>query len=656
MQLLMLILSILALFIGPLLYQSFKTRTYWYRLLDGFVVVMITGIVCLEVLPEVLAHHPLSGMILLGAGLMGPTVLEHLFHRMAHQVHWTALFIGTLGLVAHAFVDGVILSEISSGAFSSESMLGWGIILHRIPVGLTIWMLLLPRLGRERAVITLGMLIAGTFFGFGYEAVMGTWSSGEGLILFQALAAGSILHVVLHRPHESHREQITREQSRLYRYGEGLGNVIGLGALVLVALLHTAEAGRHAHGLELLGGISNTFWALALESAPALLLAYLVGGMMIAFLPGASIRWMQRGAAPVRSVKGVVVGLPLPICTCGVLPLYRSLIKRGAPPTAAMAFLIATPELGFDALLISIPLLGGDMTVIRLVAAAAIALTVGWAIGGFVERSEPTAATPSNASAPGAAAPVKERIQRGLREGFGSLVDDTAPWILVGLLIAALAEPLLQQGWLQALSPSVEVVLFALLGLPVYVCASGATPIVAVLLMNSVSPGAALAFLLTGPATNISTYGILSQVHNRKTALLFGILTTACAVALGYLVNLGTPYIDLLTGVDFDAEQSTWLQRIALVLLLLVFLASLLRRGARAFFAEVTSGFSLAGSHDHHQHEHDHDHHQDGHGTNGKTSTDAASSNGHSGREEAVPAGHSSDGNEGSCHCNHCVT
>ena len=134
---------------------------------------------------------------------------------------------------------------------------------------------------------------------------------------------------------------------------------VGLLILWAIIVLHPGHVGEHHHGAES-GFFSETgelFWGMALESAPALLLAYFAGGLIGTLMPAASIRWMRKGAPLTRSVKGVAVGLPLPICTCGVLPLYRSLIKKGAPATAAMAFLIATPELGIDALLISIPLL-----------------------------------------------------------------------------------------------------------------------------------------------------------------------------------------------------------------------------------------------------------------------------------------------------------
>lgn len=601
MPLLMLFLSLAALLSGPALFPFFHARRHLYRLLDGFIVIVISGIVLVEVLPEVIAHNAPGGILLLGLGLLGPTILERVFHRAARQVHRTALMIGVMGIIAHAFVDGVALFELPDAGSYRQSMLGLGIILHRIPVGLTLWWLLLPRYGKGIALAGLVVMMAGTVGGYYFGTEMGHLVMGDGALLFQAFVAGAILHVVIHRPHESHlpvTETPDIASRFFHRRAEGIGNLIGLIVVVGIVALDPHEGG---HG-ELAAFYKETgriFWGLALESAPALLLAYLIGGMMSSFLPSASIRWMQRGPALARSVKGVVVGLPLPICTCGVLPLYRTLIKRGAPPTAAMAFLIATPELGFDALLISIPLLGGDMTVVRLVAAGVIALVVGWVVGRWVERGASEAASVDTEEKAEAPASVRKRVRSGLAEGFGGLVDDTAPWILLGILIAALAQPLLGQGWLQQLPDGVEVLFFALLGLPIYVCASGATPIVAVMLINGISPGAALAFLLTGPATNVSTYGILTQVHNQKTALLFGLMTTGMAVALGMFVNLLQPYLTLLTAAELDLDHAGLLQQISLVLLLTIFATSLLRQGARAFVGEITSGFKLTPVHNH---------------------------------------------------------
>lgn len=591
----MLLVSLIALIIGPYLFKVFEERPYFYRLMDGLIVVVITGIVILEVAPELMAHIPIAGTLLVMAGFAGPTILEKLFHKAASQVHRTALLVGVAGIVIHTIVDGVALGQL--GEHGGE-LLGWGVVLHRLPVGITIWWLIEPRYGKWTAFAVLGVMSIGTVGGYTMAFDIAPFASGEGMLLLKALVAGAILHVVIHRPRSVKGPQPEGKAGFLFKWAEGIGNLAGLAILSAILFFHTETPGSHNHGAVMDAEMLSIFWGMALESAPALLLAYICGGLMSEFLPATSIRWMKRGKGLSRSAKGMAVGLPLPVCTCGVLPLYQSLIKKGAPPTAAMAFLIATPELGLDALLISVPLLGADMTIVRLGAAASIALLIGWAVGTWTEKTTPAIEVePENK--PQALKKLSTRVREGLREGFGGLVDDTAPWILVGLLVAALAHPLLSQGWIQSLPSGVEVLVFALLGLPIYVCASGATPIVAVLLINGISPGAALAFLMTGPATNVSTFGILAQLHNRNIAIVFGFATMIIAVTMGMLVNTVWPSIGLLSASDLDLEQTSLLQQVSLVLLSLLFLMSLLRRGARAFVGEVTSNFRFVSSHNH---------------------------------------------------------
>ena len=109
--LVMLVASLFALVIGPSLFRLFATRQHFYRLMDGFIVVLITGIVIIEVLPEMLEHLPLVGSGLIIAGFVGPTILERLFHKAARQVHHTALLIGVAGIIIHTIIDGVILLQ-----------------------------------------------------------------------------------------------------------------------------------------------------------------------------------------------------------------------------------------------------------------------------------------------------------------------------------------------------------------------------------------------------------------------------------------------------------------------------------------------------------------------------------------------------------------
>jgi len=270
-----------------------------------------------------------------------------------------------------------------------------------------------------------------------------------------------------------------------------------------------------------------------------------------------------------------------------------------------MAFLVATPELGIDAVLLSFPLLGADVTFARIVCAALVALAVGVFVGGRVASQT----TPSEVQAESIFERPPEfaaRVRLALHSGLVEVVDHTAPWILVGLVVAAAVQPSLQAEWLQTLPGGVEVLVFALLGLPVYVCASGATPLVAVLLAANVSAGAGVAFLLAGPATNITTFGVLSGLHGRRAALHFGALIVAVCVGLGLAINVLFPGMAdgvLVLGGHHEVSTVQWVSLGGLILLCV---ASFLREGPRGFFGQVIS--QVEDDCDDHCHDDGHDH------------------------------------------------
>lgn len=226
------------------------------------------------------------------------------------------------------------------------------------------------------------------------------------------------------------------------------------------------------------------------------------------------------------------------------------------------------------------------MTIIRVVGAAVVAFAVGWLVGRITPATGDGAAETPESEGPHPS--FAARVRGGLRIGFRNVVDDTAPWILAGLGVAALAMPFLEGAPLASLPGGLDVVLFALVGVPTYVCASAATPMVAALIMGGLSPGAALAFLITGPATNVTTFGVLTQLHGRQAAAAFSVAIIALSVSLGYLVNAFFGDIQRVSITTLGAESASLLQVVALIGLSVVFGLSLLRRGPRGFLAELT--------------------------------------------------------------------
>ena len=188
--------------------------------------------------------------------------------------------------------------------------------------------------------------------------------------------------------------------------------------------------------------------------------------------------------------------------------------------------------------------------------------------------------------ASGGKAPLTARLRTGLSQGLGEVVDSTAPWIIVGLALAALVHGLVGTRWSELVPPGFEVEIMALVGMPVYVCAAGATPLVAVLVLNGVSPGAALAFLITGPATNVTTLGVLTRLHGRRIALLFAASVVVITVILGRAVNSLTEVAGVVPDLEHAGHGVGW-RDLCLAALGVLVLASMVRRGPRAFAGEV---------------------------------------------------------------------
>jgi len=569
------LLSLLALAAGPAVYQLARVAGYMLAALDGFVFVAISGLVLLHIIPESFA---LGGWVAIAAGLVGlmlPGAVEHRLTRLAPRVHAVALLLGLLAIVLHAFSDGVALTAASAGAADHrQHMLPMAVVLHRLPVGLTIWFLLRPLYGIRAALGVLMLIAVATGAGFASgSAVVGALAS-QGRAVFQAAVSGALLHVVVHRSYPL-TESVSEGTQR--SWSGGIGAVGGLALIWGITFGHGVDPE--------IAAAAQAFAALAHQSAPALLLAYVSAGLIAAFLPAASVAWMGRGGSLSQALRGIAFGLPLPICSCGVVPLYRSLVSQGVPATAAMAFLVATPELSLDAVLVSVPLLGASFTAARVACAAVVALLIAWTLGRFA----PILPGAEVCHAPSAEAtrPVGARLRRAVRIGLGEAVDATAPWLLLGLAVAAFAHPLLRGEWFSLVPESLEVVLFAMLGMPAYVCASGATPLVAVLIYKGASPGAALAFLLTGPATNITTFGVLARIHGRRLALLFGAGIAVASAALGLLVNGVLPWDEGARSLSQVGDEAMGWGDLSLAALGLLFLLSLVRRGPRGFAAEL---------------------------------------------------------------------
>lgn len=309
----------------------------------------------------------------------------------------------------------------------------------------------------------------------------------------------------------------------------------------------------------------ENLWSLYLDAAPWLLLGLVVAGLLKAWLPEERLtRWLgDEGLWPV--VKAALIGAPLPLCSCGVVPAALGLRRAGASNGATVSFLIATPETGPDSIALSYALLGPFMAVVRPVAAVLSAIASGLLAGmaGGRAQTAPAAAPAAGCCASGSCASVESpaggeggalaRTLGGLRYAVTDILDDIAGWLIVGLVLAAVVmtwvPPLAIAAWGSGLG---AMLLMLLVGIPMYICATASTPLAAGLLLAGVSPGAVLVFLLAGPATNIATIGIVQRELGRWATLAYlgGLAASALVMGLATDALVGAWGIDIIAEIE----------------------------------------------------------------------------------------------------------
>ncbi len=277
--------------------------------------------------------------------------------------------------------------------------------------------------------------------------------------------------------------------------------------------------------------------ALVLEAAPWVVLGLLVAGLIKAGLPmaGLAARLQGRGLAAVGGAA--LLGAPLPLCSCGVLPAAFGLRRAGASKGATTSFLISTPETGVDSVLLSYVLLGPVFAVVRPVVAVASAIFTGLAVAVAIrdEAAPFSAPQPAEGCCCGEMAEERTGLIAGLRYAFADLWDDIALWLAGGLLAAAVvvtvAPPDVLAAWAQG--PLAMLVVLAV-SVPMYVCASASTPLALALLHAGVSPGTALVFLLAGPATNLAGLALVRRELGGATMAIYlaGVVLTSLAAGL----------------------------------------------------------------------------------------------------------------------------
>jgi uncharacterized membrane protein YraQ (UPF0718 family) len=332
------------------------------------------------------------------------------------------------------------------------------------------------------------------------------------------------------------------------------------------------------------------FVALFAESAPYLLLGLLLAGGIRLLIPD---KWIQKILGKDSSVvTAALIGTPLPLCSCSVIPAAMGIRRAGASKASTASFMVATPETGVDSIGITLALMGPIMAIARPVAAILSAIVAGKLVRMWDVETPPKQEAVTSCCKKGSIAPqlsVWGKTQAVVQYGFGQLLSDFMGWLLVGLLFAALIQTFVPASFLTQYGSGVfAMVLVIIISIPMYICATASTPIAAGLMLSGISPGAALVFMLAGPATNIATLMVVkNELGIRSLAgYLFGVIFTA--LGMGLLLDAILDYFDMTISVMMGQhdEMTSLLYSVAAVVL-----ASLIAfqygKKAKAFFESV---------------------------------------------------------------------
>lgn len=285
---------------------------------------------------------------------------------------------------------------------------------------------------------------------------------------------------------------------------------------------------------------------LFVEMSPYLLMGFFFAGLLHVWMGERYIRKHFSGSGWLSVIKAALFGVPLPVCSCGVIPLAESLRRDGASKSATMSFLVSTPSSGVDSIMATYALMGPVMAVFRPVASFLSGVLVGilthWQelreIQGLGASGAGVDGVSASVSPP--AAKVKKKAWPALKEiflyGFRVIPGEIAKWLLLGVIIGGAISAFLPPdfGVRYLGSPFLNYLVILMISIPLYVCATGSIPIAASLLAKGVLPGAALAFLIAGPATNTVTISfIYKRMGARITGIyIFSIVVTAVASGL----------------------------------------------------------------------------------------------------------------------------
>ncbi len=315
------------------------------------------------------------------------------------------------------------------------------------------------------------------------------------------------------------------------------------------------------------------------EMAPWLLLGLVFAGLLKVYFPQKHIDKYLGKPNTKSAINASLLGVPMPLCSCGVIPTGISFYKNGASKGATNSFLISTPQTGVDSIFATYSMLGWPFAILRPLVAFTTGI-IGGMLTNLLIKEKPKPALVTNPMFAGLKLDVKKAgkvdatcddgscgchtppakethsLIKAANYAFIELLQDISKWLALGFLVAALISVILPADFFSMFKGYgfIEILVVLAASIPIYVCATGSIPIAAVLLMKGVSPGAALVFLMAGPATNVATMTVIGKTMGKKSLFIYLGSITGGAIIFGLLTNWLIPVDFIMSKMNHMAH------------------------------------------------------------------------------------------------------
>ncbi len=303
--------------------------------------------------------------------------------------------------------------------------------------------------------------------------------------------------------------------------------------------------------------------------SPYLVLGFLIAGVLHAFVPSAVYSRYLAGTGLKSVATAAAIGVPLPLCSCGVLPTAVSLRRNGASRAATTSFLIATPQTGVDSIAATCSMMGLPFAILRPIAALVTAMLGGTVLGALESRGTldgENSFGDEQAAEQLLPPTLLGKVVETLRYGLVEMMQNIGRWLVLGLVVATLITVWVPDDFFTTYASNhfLNMLVVVAIAVPMYVCATGSIPIAAALMMKGLSPGCALVMLMAGPAANVASMLVVGRAMGRRAAAVYLASIVAGAMGFGLFIDYWPGLQEVFTGaipecMKCHTKETSWL-------------------------------------------------------------------------------------------------